>query len=140
MKTRSDEYSGLEEFVRRIPKVQSILLVAEDDEPFRFILKTAFEQSGCIVLEARDGEEAVRVFDSSPELKGVTLDFRLPKLNGIEVFRHIRKKTKTLPVMFITGYVDAPEMQEIPSIGMSMIAQKPMSVEEIEAFVQAITE
>ena len=136
-----DNYSLVEEFMRTKLLSPRIVLLIEDDETFRSVIKMALEEAGCRVYEASDGVEGIELFDElKDQISGVMLDYQMPRLNGLEVFRHIRAKTKTLPVMFVTGYGDHPDLQEVPKIGVSMIAEKPISVEEIEMFVQAITE
>lgn len=136
----SDQYAKLEEFVRTNLHKPASVLIAEDEDAFRGVMKMALEAKGCKVFEARDGQEAIELLDKNPSIAGVLLDYRMPRVDGLQVFRHIRKKTKTLPVMIVTGYATSPELAEIPRIGVSMIAEKPISLEEIDMFIQAITE
>jgi two-component system cell cycle sensor histidine kinase/response regulator CckA len=87
------------------------ILLAEDDMGVRDLASRVLGREGYRVLAARDGEEAVRLFEQNKASISVAiLDDVMPKLNGLSVLERIRETTPTLPVILCTGYAwGAPE-------------------------------
>jgi len=84
---------------------QPTVLIADDNEDTRQMLSTMLALKGYQVLEAADGEEAVRV--TSREEPGlVLLDLQLPRLDGLNVIRCLRNELHLtdVPLVVITGY------------------------------------
>jgi two-component system phosphate regulon response regulator PhoB len=78
------------------------ILVAEDNEESRIMLRTFLELQGYRVVEARDGEEAVKVACSAqPDL--IIMDLNMPKLNGIEASEQIRQHKELNKVPIFTN-------------------------------------
>ena len=87
--------------LRKSPTV----LVADDNDDTRQMLHMLLTGKGYRVLEAADGEEAVRL-TSNEEPGLVLLDLQLPKMNGLNVIRQLRNEMHltTIPLVIITGY------------------------------------
>ena len=79
------------------------ILIVEDEEPLRNVLFKQFSKFNYHIVTAKDGEEAISLFNSQqPDL--VLLDIVLPKKSGIEVLEHIRiKKESKIPVLIISN-------------------------------------
>jgi CheY-like chemotaxis protein len=72
------------------------------------MLRTA----GLKVLEASDGQNAVDLIETSGEVIDVVLmDYRMPRMDGVEATKKIRERFPNLPVLFISGW-DEPEMKD----------------------------
>ena len=81
------------------------ILLADDEAAVRRAFKTLFESEGHSVRAARDGEEALALFDEEkPDI--VLLDVMMPKKNGIAACREIRERDKLVPVLFFTAAPD----------------------------------
>ncbi|MGE7835775.1 response regulator transcription factor [Viridibacillus arvi] len=80
------------------------ILIIEDEDILREILKDYFMNAGYSVLEARDGEEALEIFQEN-ELSLIILDIMLPKLDGWTICRRIRK-TSNIPIIMLTARAD----------------------------------
>lgn len=79
------------------------ILVVDDEESVRFLYKEELEEEGFRVITAEDGEEALRkVRTDRPDL--ITLDIRMPGMDGIEVLHRIREMDKDIPVIMSTAY------------------------------------
>ncbi len=91
----------------RTPAYAAQILVAEDEPAVRMLLADLLARDGHNVLEAVDGEEAIRIFDAhAGELDLVLLDMVMPKCSGRDVYEHIAAHRPELPVLFSTGYAD----------------------------------
>lgn len=80
------------------------ILIVEDEDILREILKDYFLNAGYSVLEAKDGEAALKVFQENV-LSLIILDIMLPKLDGWTICRRIRK-TSNIPIIMLTARTD----------------------------------
>lgn len=80
------------------------ILIVEDEDILREILKDYFLNEGYTVLEAINGEEAVELFQEN-QLHLIILDIMLPKLDGWSICRRIRK-TSNIPIIMLTARTD----------------------------------
>jgi CheY-like chemotaxis protein len=90
-----------------IPKLPNggTILLAEDDVGVRDLASRVLGKEGYRVLAARDGEEAVRLFEQNRErIRIAILDDVMPKLSGRSVLERIRATSPSLPVILCTGY------------------------------------
>ncbi len=79
------------------------ILVVDDEEHMRQLFKEELTDEGYEVYLAADGEEAIRLADEvKPDL--VTLDVRMPGMDGIEVLRVLKEKRRDLPMIMCTAY------------------------------------
>ena len=85
------------------------VLVADDEDTIRKISRLTLERSGFEVLEAKDGREAVQVFEQHRDRIGVAiLDSLMPGKSGSEVLQEIRTQRPGFPVIMSSGFLDAP--------------------------------
>jgi two-component system OmpR family response regulator len=82
------------------------ILVAEDDAGLRSVLERGLRESGYTVDATSDGEQALRYLETY-EYEAAILDWRMPKVSGIEVIQRLRWRGSTLPVLMLTAK-DAP--------------------------------
>ncbi len=78
------------------------ILVADDDYLLRDLIKDILEEKNYEVLEAKNGQEAVEIFNQNPEISLVILDVMMPQYDGMEVLRRIRLQSN-VPVLILTG-------------------------------------
>ena len=79
------------------------ILVVDDDSNIRRLYKEELEEEGYEVFLASDGEEALRVFrEIKPDI--VTLDIRMPGVDGIEILRKMKEINSKLPVIMCSAY------------------------------------
>ena len=78
------------------------ILVVEDEESIRFLLRQNLEYEGYEVLEAADGELGLKLAETeSPDL--VLLDLMLPKMSGMEVCKRLRETGNEVPIVMLTA-------------------------------------
>jgi two-component system OmpR family response regulator len=112
------------------------ILVIEDDETLNSILKYNIEKEGYHVITAFDGLQGLKFArDENPNL--VILDLMLPKMDGLEVCRILRKDT-TVPIIMLTA--KAEEIDKIVGLelGADDYMTKPFSIRELLARVRAM--
>ncbi len=78
------------------------ILVADDEELIRKLIGDCLVKNGHTVLEAPDGEEALRLFESEPDIALIMLDIMMPGMDGWQVCRKIRE-TSGVPVMLVSA-------------------------------------
>jgi two-component system response regulator (stage 0 sporulation protein F) len=79
------------------------ILVVDDEESIRELYRAELVEEGYEVELAADGREALRRMDAfRPDL--VTLDVKMPGIDGIETLRRIREKNATIPVILVTAF------------------------------------
>ncbi len=80
-----------------------IIMLVDDDEGIRFILRIILEKEGYNVVEAESGEECLKKFDYvRPDL--IFLDITMPGINGWEVCRQIKERmTNTIPISMLSA-------------------------------------
>ena len=83
---------------------ETILLV-EDEETVRVIMRSLLEESGYRVLEAMDGEDGLRLFKENRGIINLVLsDIIMPKMQGREMYEEIKKIAPDIKILFISGY------------------------------------
>jgi len=116
------------------------VLLVDDNEDARIMLRTYLELRGHRVHEDASGPEAVEAaFDVQPDL--VLLDLGLPGFDGLEVSRRLRQDVRTRDVVLIalTGYGQAEDREKTASLGFSGHLVKPVTPERLdEAFALAL--
>ncbi len=116
-----------------MPKV----LIVEDDASMAVALKDGFEYEGYEVLTARDGAEGLRLArDGRPDL--MVLDVMLPKLNGLDLCREIRKEGNRLPIIMLTARGQEIDKVLGLKLGADDYVTKPFGFMELMARVEAL--
>ena len=116
--------------------MNSRILIVEDDPAIRLGLKRSLEFEGFTVDLARDGEEAIqRAFDRKPDL--IVLDIMLPRVNGFEVCRTVRKYDSTIPILILSAKGDEGDKVLGLELGADDYITKPFSIRELTARIKA---
>ncbi len=112
------------------------ILIADDNEDITDILSNYIEREGYESIIAVDGEQALEMFDAEqPAL--VLLDIMMPKIDGYEVCRSIRKKSN-VPIILVTARGEDFERVMGLDIGADDYIVKPFSPNEVMARVRAV--
>ena len=116
-----------------MPKV----LIVEDDDSMAVALKDGFEYEGFEVTLARDGAAGLQLAtDEAPDL--LILDVMLPKMNGLDVCRQIRKDGNSLPVIMLTARGQEIDKVLGLKLGADDYVTKPFGFLELMARVEAL--
>jgi two-component system chemotaxis response regulator CheY len=105
------------------------ILIIDDEEDVRNILKMHLESAGYKVIEAEDGEDGINKMREGANLLQVGLiitDIRMPKVNGVEAINYLRKNAPSKPILVITGYPDADLAISLLKKGVKEYLVKPI--------------
>ena len=112
------------------------ILVVEDDEAIADVVRRSLRVEGHDVRSAGDGVEALELaHDFAPDL--IILDLGLPRLDGTEVLRRVRKDSD-VPILILTARVDTADRVEGLDAGADDYLPKPFQREELTARVRAL--
>ncbi|NIM51475.1 MAG: response regulator [Gemmatimonadales bacterium] len=109
---------------------ETVLLV-EDEEPIRKATERVLTQYGYRVMAAADGDEALRIFESSEdEIDLVISDVVMPKMNGPDLYRAIRERKPAAKCILISGYADPARPRDQDESAVPLLA-KPWTLGEL---------
>ena len=115
------------------------ILVAEDDQPSRELIREILETCGYQVLEARDGREALqRVEETAPDL--VLLDIQMPAVDGSAVLRQLRQDSRfaSLPVVAVTAYAMRGDREKALAAGFDAYLTKPLNAAALKKQIEQL--
>ncbi len=108
------------------------ILIIEDDSSMLRGLKDNFEYAGFNVITAADGETGLNTaLDAKPDL--IILDIMLPKINGYEICRLIRKEGLDMPIIILTAKGEESDIVLGLNLGADDYVTKPFSIKELLA-------
>ena len=113
------------------------ILVVDDESRMRKLVKDFLVRKDYTVLEAGDGEEAMEIFYNDKDISLVILDVMMPKMNGWETCREIRKISK-VPVIMLTAKSDERDELLGFNLGVDEYISKPFSPKVLVARVNAV--
>jgi two-component system cell cycle response regulator DivK len=112
------------------------VLIAEDYDDVRSMMKLFLEHQGCEVLEASDGFEAVeKAVSARPDL--ILMDLAMPVMDGIQATQAIRKHLELddVPIIAVTGYADFYN-ERARDVGCNEVIQKPVDFGRLDPVIR----
>ena len=115
------------------------ILIVDDDPDIRDILKLTLAEEDYEILEAQDGEEALKVINTKP-LNLVLLDYKIPKVDGRQVCREVKKDLllRHLPIIMVTGKGDINDKVGGIDAGADDYVVKPFEPKELLARIRMV--
>jgi CheY-like chemotaxis protein len=108
------------------------ILIADDEESFRFAASLSLRQEGYVVTEASNGEEAfAKIMDwhvSGRHFDLIILDIQMPNITGTDLYEDLRGYGIDTPIVFVSGYADEHAMGLASQTGSSLL-RKPFEAE-----------
>jgi len=118
-----------------------LILIVEDDEKSRKLVRDVLTFKGYTIVEAETGEEGVRLAqERRPSL--VLMDIRLPGIDGIQALGRLRAEdaTRAIPVMAMTASVMTNDRQKVLDAGFDSFQSKPIKIKDFLAAVEQLLE
>jgi CheY-like chemotaxis protein len=115
------------------------ILVVEDNDRNRRLLKILLKARGYEVVEASTGKEAMDYLDShNPDL--ILMDIQLPNVDGLELTKKIKSndKTKDIPIIAVTAYAMKGDKERILESGCDAYVSKPIDTQELPQLIANI--
>ncbi len=112
-------------------RMTGTILVVDDEGIIRDLARSALEASGFKVLEARDGLEAVELFQAGQAVDLVLLDMTMPRMGGAEAFRLIRDLAPNVKVLLTSGYTQRESLESLADLPPDGFLQKPFRIKEL---------
>ena len=113
------------------------ILVVDDESRMRKLVRDFLERAGFQVLEAGDGMEALDLFYEDQGISLIILDVMMPKMDGWEVCREIRKESK-VPIIMLTARGEERDELNGFELGVDEYISKPFSPKILVARVNAL--
>ena len=113
------------------------ILVVDDESRMRKLVKDFLTKKNFQVLEAGDGEEAMDIFYKEKDIALIILDVMMPKMDGWQVCREIRKKSN-VPIIMITAKVETFDKVLGLELGADDYIVKPFDTKEVIARIKAV--
>ena len=114
-----------------------IILVADDESSHRLMLRAHLEDEGFVVMEASNGQEAVEtVAGNTPSL--VLMDIRMPRLDGMEALREIKKISPSSKILVLTIHNTEEYITEVLNAGADGYILKDANQEELIMAIRSV--
>ena len=118
--------------------ISNCILVVDDEQRMRKLIKDFLVAKGFSILEAEDGEKALEVFENNKnKINLILLDVMMPKLDGWSVLRQIRQESK-VPIIMLTARGEEQDELFGFELGVDEYISKPFSPKILVARVEAI--
>ena len=110
------------------------ILIIDDEPDVRDAIRMQLETANYNVLEAEDGEEAIKVLRSGDNMVNVGVilcDIRMPKVNGLECIQYFRQEAPGIPTVVVTAYPEAEMAAGLMTTGVKDYLVKPVEKEKL---------
>ena len=117
------------------------ILIAEDDEPNRRLIKDVLMYHGYEVIEAVNGAEAVKMATGhKPDL--VLMDLQMPVMNGVEAIRQLKNspETKDIKIIAVTGLAMESDRENTMKMGADGYMAKPIDIRQLPEAIERLFE
>jgi DNA-binding response OmpR family regulator len=105
------------------------VLVVDDEDEIRSVVVMALRRAGFQTVQARDGMEALNLFQRYQErIRLILMDLTMPTMDGEEACRELRRRGSTVPVILSSGFNEVEALRRFDGLGLTGFIQKPFSL------------
>ena len=115
------------------------ILIAEDEFINYLYLEALFENYKFKLIHAKNGNEAIHIAKKNSDIDLILMDIKMPKLNGLEAIKEIRKSNKNIPIIALTAYTSLVDKQNALNAGCNDYITKPFYEKTIIEMVKKYT-
>ena len=113
------------------------ILVVDDEEHLRRVMRLTLETEGYDVVDAPNGEQALRLFGDGSSIDGTLLDQKMPGLDGLETLRRMKRRRADACIIMVTAYTTIELAVDAMKLGATDFVRKPMTPETLRHSVAA---
>lgn len=113
------------------------VLVVDDDEESRDLLREVLEANGYSVEAVADAQKAREILDHDGGFAVLIADLRMPNETGLELIRHLRQQNRRQGIILMSSFISAPERKLAKQLGAHALLEKPFRLNE---FLQTVGE
>lgn len=113
------------------------VLIVDDTKNIRMMLTTCLELEGYEVIQAKNGHEALEIFDKE-NINVAFIDIKMPEISGTEILRRIRGKGINIPIIIMTAFATVKNAIECTKLGAVAYLQKPFTPEKVKVVLKDI--
>jgi CheY-like chemotaxis protein len=115
------------------------LMIVDDNEGVRHLVSRWLERAGFTVSQAKDGAEAMEIIRKAPP-DVVLADIRMPKINGLELARMIKRDFPAVKVVLMTAYSSPQTIAQAKREGVDDYLEKPFTQDQVEKTARQVME
>ena len=119
-----------------VKKENPTILIAEDEHINFLYLEALFEDLPFNIIHAKNGLEAVEMATKHPNISMIFMDLRMPKKNGAQAVKDIRKTKTKIPIIALTAYAMEDDNKKLLNEGFDALLTKPFSKDEITTLIK----
>lgn len=116
---------------------KSRILVVDDEEALRTVLSTELNSEGYDVETASDGDEAISIVQNK-KFDLLLLDIKMPKVDGFEVLKFVKKSFPAVKVIMLTGFADLKNAIESKKLGAEDFVSKPYDLVDLLTTIERV--
>src|SRR5437667_12847235 len=116
---------------------KSRILVVDDEDALRMVLSNELSSSGYDVASAGDGDEAITMVQNK-KFDFVLLDIKMPKVDGFEVLKFLKKHFPAVKVIMLTGFADLKNAIESKKHGAEDFVSKPYDLVDLLTTIERV--
>ena len=117
---------------------QGGVLVVDDEQDIRKVVRMTLEKLDYYVIEAEDGEQAITLLNEGEHPMGIDViitDIRMPHINGFEAMNYFQREYPSIPLIVLTGFPDLNLAMQFMKRGVTDYLVKPVDREKLAAAV-----
>ena len=115
----------------------SRILVVDDEDALRTVLSSELSSSGYDVATATDGDEAIAEVDNK-QYHLILLDIKMPRVDGFEVLKYVKKNHPSVKVIMLTGFADLKNAIESKKLGAEDFVSKPYDLVDLLTTIERV--
>lgn len=113
------------------------ILIVDDEQHIRRMMRITLEAAGHVVGEAQDGPDGLKLYDDGSNWDGVVLDQRMPGMDGLETLKNIKDSDPSARVVMATAYASIELAVDAMKLGATDFVRKPLTPEVLRNSIAA---
>ena len=124
----------------QLEKGSGKILLADDEKIIRQVTAAMLEDAGYDVITAKDGMEAIKLYEQDDRIDLVIVDMIMPKLNGADTFYKLKELNKNCKVILSSGFPKGEDIQALKAAGLHAFIRKPFKNEKLLKILSEVLE